>query len=77
MGMDEERRANILFNAAQYLEERLLTVKLELRTAAELIAELRDKLRLENERIGTQAEQIKQLQGELSELAERMDASGG
>jgi len=77
MGMDEERRANILFNAAQYLEERLLTVKLELRTAAELIAELKDKLRLENERISTQAEQIKQLQGELEQLAEAMVESGG
>jgi len=75
--MDEERRANILFNAAQYLEERLLTVKLELRTAAELIAELKDKLRLENERISTQAEQIKQLQGELEQLAEAMVESGG
>jgi len=77
MGMDEKQRNNLLAAVAQYLEERLLNVKLELRASMELNSEMRDKLRLESERIGMQAEQIKQLQGELSGLAERMDDPSG
>jgi len=75
--MDEKQRNNLLAAVAQYLEERLLNVKLELRASMELNSEMRDKLRLESERIGMQAEQIKQLQGELSGLAERMDDPSG
>jgi len=77
MGMDEKQRNNLLAAVAQYLEERLLNVKLELRASMELNSEMRDKLRLKSERIGMQAEQIKQLQGELSGLAERMDDPSG
>jgi len=80
----EDRRTDIVLAAAQYLEERLLNVKLELRESMRLTLECQNKLKLEGERIACQAEMIQkqdeaiaELQAELNELAEVTDASGG